>query len=133
MTDADRELCWWCGKPSTTLCDAPIGFEAIGATRDKSGAIENLITGNGAKFWTCDAAMCDECAVMVGFVCGKDADSIDRCPHHHFDGCESRKTLGEMIYFESEIDDVRRKLYIKIKTKISREKLKAAEIGRGMM
>lgn len=131
MNESNRE-CWWCGKPATRLCDAPIGFEAVGATRTKSGDIESLITGTGAKFWTCDADLCDECATGVGFICGDEADTIDRCPHHANHHNETSKKLGEMIYLAGEIDSMRRKLYAKIKTEISRAQLAAAEIGRGM-
>lgn len=109
------ERCMWCEKPSEFLCDAPIGFLADGCERDKLGNVKQLLTGKRALdggYWTCDAPMCADHRKMIGHVCGKYHDTIDRCPYHVEHG-EGR--FKKMIGFEHEMDGWRRKVHAEIR------------------
>jgi hypothetical protein len=64
--------CLWCSKQAIIFCDEWIG----GGTRD------GLFTFEAPQL-TCDAPCCADHSHRIGFVCGKVADSIDRC-HFHF-------------------------------------------------
>jgi len=111
------EKCLWCESPATGLCDAPIGFEAVGAARDKTGKVTVLLAGSGSS-WTCDAPMCDEHRRQIGHVCGKEPDSIDRCPYHY---TNHGQPLRELVIFESEVAAVRRKVRAEINRSIMKE------------
>lgn len=115
---ARYEPCMWCDKPATRYCDAPIGFEAVAAMRDKSGNVTGLLAGGG-KSWTCDAPMCDKHAKMVGIMCGQEADSIDRCPYH---AEHSEKPMRELVIFEAEADGRRREVHAEIRRALMKTK-----------
>lgn len=101
----------WCDRPATRYCDAPIGFEAKGAVRNKNGTVRHLLIGSDSRMWTCDAPMCSEHARMVGFVCGRESDSIDHCPH-----CiEITRHIGDMVMFADEATAARRRLHVEIR------------------
>lgn len=110
------EACMWCGDPATRLCDAPIGFAAIGAMRDEAFNVTGLLTGSredgSIQMWTCDAEMCDCHATRVGFICGKAADSIDRCPFHA--GMEA-EPMERLIMFAPEAETKRREVHAVIR------------------
>lgn len=56
--------------------------------------------------FTCDAPMCGDHANLVGHICGKEPDSIDRCPYHiehsdhhdHADGGHESAVRRRAIY-----------------------------------
>lgn len=108
----------WCDKPAVRYCDAVIGFEATGATRDRSGNVTGLLTGLDGKQWTCDAPMCAEHARQVGNVCGEDPDSIDHCPHH---AAHPERPMKELVMFEDEAAAKRRKVHAEIRRGRMRE------------
>lgn len=107
----DVDKCMWCDKPATRYCDAPIGFEAVDAMRDKAGNVIGLLAGGG-KSWTCDAPMCDEHGQQVGHICGQEPDSIDKCPHHLE---HPEKPLRNLVMFEREAEGSRREVYANIR------------------
>lgn len=107
MTDK----CMWCDRPATRYCDAPIGFEAKGAARNKNGTVRQLLIGGDSRMWTCDAPMCNEHAKQVGFICGKDPDSIDHCPYCR----ENARRTEEMVMFEDEATAARRRVHAEIR------------------
>lgn len=101
----------WCEKLATHYCDAAIGFEAVGAIRDKAGNVTALLAGGG-KSWTCDAPMCAEHAKMIGHVSGSQPDTIDRCPYH----AEHReRPMKELVMFEHEALARRRQVHAEIR------------------
>lgn len=65
------QICLWCDRPATHLCDAVI-------VQGRSA--------KGLQSYTCDAPMCAHHAKQFGFICirgkGRKADSLDRCPWH---------------------------------------------------
>lgn len=105
------DLCMWCDKPATHYCDAPIGFEATDASRDKRGHVISLLTGSNGQMWTCDAPMCDEHAFHIGTICGDDPDSIDHCPHHQHE----HSHMPDLVMFEREAEAKRREVHAAIK------------------
>ena len=66
----DDAPCLWCDQPSFVLCDAVLGF-----------TFKDGIKTLGPHF-TCDAPMCPDHATTVGHLCGKEPNTIDRCPYH---------------------------------------------------
>ncbi len=102
----------WCGKPAVRYCDAVIGFEAVDATRDRSGNVTGLLHGLGGRMWTCDAPMCAEHGRQVGFVCGTEPDSIDHCQHH---AEHQEKPMAELVMFEHEAEARRREVHAEIR------------------
>lgn len=104
--------CMWCDKDAVAYCDAVIGFEAISADRNDKGRVEHLLTGVGAKMWTCDAPMCADHGKRVGFISGSDPDSIDHCPYH----CEhTERDMDTQVILPSEAEQRRRDIYASIK------------------
>lgn len=108
----------WCDKPATRYCDAAIGFEAVGALRDKAGNVTGLLTGNG-KSWTCDAPLCGEHAKMVGHVSGQEPDTIDLCPHHTE---HPERPMRDLVIFECEAEGRRREVHAEIRRALMKTK-----------
>lgn len=100
--------CLFCDRPSTRLCDAALGMvlDSVVPRNGKVAAykatsMEAMLSGS----YTCDAPMCDQHAKVVGWVCGKDADTIDHCPIHqerHHDRNEP-VTLEQLAALRSEL------------------------------
>ncbi len=123
----NMELCMWCGKTAIRYCDAVIGFEATGATRDKDGSVTGLLTGLDGRQWTCDAPMCADHARQVGHVCGEDPDSIDHCPHCT---AHSERQMKDMVMFAGEAEARRREVHAEIRRERMRnERYNAALTG----
>lgn len=74
------EPCFFCGEPSTLLCDFALALVIGGEVNGQPvTTMEAMLSGS----YTCDAPMCRACGKMVGHVCaGKHSDTIDRCPLH---------------------------------------------------
>jgi hypothetical protein len=106
------ELCMWCGKQAIRYCDAVIGVEAMGATRDKSGNVTGLLTGLDGRQWTCDAQMCVEHAKQVGHICGEEPESIDHCPHHTM---LHERPMKDLVMFADEAEARRREVHAEIR------------------
>ena len=66
--------CLWCDKPAVAFCDAMLGQEKANQFAPFPSADDPM--------HTCDAPLCSDHAERVGFVCGDEPDSIDRCPFH---------------------------------------------------
>ena len=65
------EKCVVCDKNAVAFCDAMIG----------ASWKDGCISLDGPHF-TCDALLCEEHRSRTGFICGKQPDTIDRCPYH---------------------------------------------------
>lgn len=89
------QKCIFCGGKADTLCDTALGWER------KRGQMEKEVPGLlGCAAWgipiryrlvhTCDAPLCQACAVRQGMMhvrlrySGSFSDSIDYCPGHGF-------------------------------------------------
>lgn len=108
-----NEKCMFCDSPAIAYCDQPIAYEATGCARDATGKVKSLVTGKDAKLYTCDAPLCAEHAHMTGFVCGKDADSIDHCPYH-FTHPHNHQRMDELVMFSDEVAKKRSDVYAEI-------------------
>lgn len=117
------DQCMWCDKPATHYCDAPIGFEAMDASRDKRGQVLSLLTGSDGQMWTCDAPMCDDHAFHAGTICGNEPDSIDYCPHHQHENPD----MSELVMFEREAKVKRSEVHAIIKRDYLRAKNKKTD------
>lgn len=71
-----KATCMWCDREAAFLCDAVLGMKA--AVGPKQTVIYAPLAEQ--EVWTCDAPMCEDHRRMVGFVCGKEPGTIDRCP-----------------------------------------------------
>lgn len=80
MTNPPR--CLFCDSPATHFCDRVIALPYIGETEKLKGRPAYRITSMKAMLsiaHTCDAPMCERHRHIVGFICGKDGDTIDYC------------------------------------------------------
>lgn len=113
---ADPE-CLFCGRPAVAWCDAAIAFPLARSIDDK-GKPTKLIGfdagGNGV--FTCDAPLCATHSHHVGFVCGKEPDTIDHCAYHFRNPCDGRPP----IVTKDDADYLRRELHARIR----RERIK---------
>ncbi len=71
----------YCNEPATRLCDAVIALvdggwvKPRGATPYKVTTMEAMLSTS----YTCEAPFCATHGKVVGFICGKDGDTIDYC------------------------------------------------------
>lgn len=75
------DRCLFCSADATGYCDATIGLVSAGWHKPKGGPPYLMTTMDAmlSVSYTCDAPCCDQHRRIVGFVCGKDADTIDHC------------------------------------------------------
>ena len=119
MSEPDK--CIACGKPATNLCDSVIARKATACLRDDDGSVAQLLSGfdgNGeVVLWTCDAPLCDECAIKVGMYFGEEIDSVDYCSE-----CNKSDTQARVV-FEYEVPALRRSIWARPR----RSRIKQAE------
>jgi len=99
----DEDRCLWCGQPASKYCDAVIGIDPVD---------EQMRVGLLNVQRTCDAPMCRHHGRQVGWVCGQDPDSIDRCPYHADVG---HKKLEGLVMVKSESERKRREIHAAIR------------------
>lgn len=104
----------WCGKPAARYCDAVIGVEPKGASRDKSGNATGLLAGLDGERWTCDAPICAQHTRQAGHICGEQPDSIDHCPHH---ATHPERPMKDLLIFAGQADARRRAVHAEIRRK----------------
>lgn len=111
--------CMWCENEAVNLCDAPIALKAVGAIRGVDFDLLGLSIGSDENgdlvMYTCDAPLCIDHTKVIGFICGKDPETIDRCPYHHE---QDKKEKAAPAILENEIDGLRRLEYSKIRRSI---------------
>lgn len=99
----------FCDRPATRLCDKSIGLIYLGETERLSKGVEYRVTSMEAMLshsHTCDASMCERHQVVVGFICGKEGDTIDYCIGCHLDPAHPGGLMTP-----DEIDAERRRLH----------------------
>jgi hypothetical protein len=70
-----KPRCLWCDREAVAFCDAAFGQTMVEADGRRVWAM-------ASPFFTCDAPLCAEHRKVVGFLCGEDPDTFDRCPVH---------------------------------------------------
>lgn len=99
------ESCLWCDNEALFLCDAVLGMKAAVGPR---GTVV-FASLEEQEVWTCDAPMCLLHRHIIGFICGKDPATIDRCPY-----CARNEPHGGPMLRE-EADEIRRARHAEIR------------------
>lgn len=75
------ERCLFCNAPATRLCDAPIAMVEAGWHKPKGRPPYRITTMEAmlSHSYTCDVPFCGKHGKVIGFICGKDPDTIDHC------------------------------------------------------
>lgn len=103
------EQCLFCNQPAARFCDRAIGMVWAGDTEKFRGQAAYKITTMDAMLahdYRCSAPCCATHAHVVGFICGKDADTIDHC-----EGCHRAEWGPVGLATPAEIEARRRHLH----------------------
>lgn len=106
---SDRPRCLFCAAPATHFCDRAIALVDIGETEKPKGKPPYRITSMKAMLstsYTCDAPVCDRHRHVVGFICGKQGDTIDYC-----EGCYGVDHGLVSLMSSGAIDSVRKQMH----------------------
>jgi hypothetical protein len=119
------EACFFCGEPSTLLCDAVLGYPIGGEGIGPKGKPYPVTTMEAmlATPHTCDAPMCRACGKQVGHICGKTHDSIDHCPLH----AGQEREPGDRLMTAEQIARTRRALHATFRRQRVREDMTMRE------
>lgn len=95
-----EHTCLWCGEPAVAFCDEWIGGETVMYEGTPRYTLD-------LPQFTCDAPMCHEHRKVFGFVCGKEPDTMDRCPVHQ----RGAVTLDTAAKSKEEAETMRRAVW----------------------